>query len=288
MSGSKYPATPLQCGRFRLNVAQTDAALVMGILNITPDSFSDGSDFTDVATAMQHAEAMVREGAAIIDVGAESTRPGADAVSAEDEWARLAPLLPALVKLGVPISVDTYKPETMRRAIDAGCDMINCIAGFRRPGAIDAVKDSNVALCVMHMQGEPQSMQLAPSYQNVVHEVLSFLRDRVLALAQAGIAHERMVLDPGYGFGKRAEHNLALLKHQRDLQGLGLPLLVGLSRKNTLGLIVNRPAKERLAASIAAALFAVEQGARIIRVHDVAATVDALKVWHALSAGKLQ
>ncbi len=260
----------------------------MGILNVTPDSFSDGGSFIEPAQALRHAEQMMRDGVDLIDIGAESTRPGAAALSEDQEWARLAPLMPELIKMGVPISVDTYRPQTMRRAIDAGCDMINCVAGFRMPGAIETVVQSNAGLCVMHMQGEPQSMQANPAYDNVTHEVLAFLRARVEALTQTGIAQERIVLDPGYGFGKTAEHNLQLLKHQRDLLGLGLPILAGLSRKNTLGLIVNRPAKDRVAASVAAALFAALHGARILRVHDVAETVDAIKVWRACEAGTIE
>jgi dihydropteroate synthase len=278
----------LQCGPYRLNLGEQARPLVMGILNVTPDSFSDGGDFSEPAQALRHAEQMLHDGADLIDIGAESTRPGAAALSEDQEWTRLAPLLPALIKMGVPISVDTYRPATMRRAIDAGCDMINCVAGFRMPGAIEAVAQSHAGLCVMHMQGEPQFMQANPFYNNVTHEVLAFLRARVEALMHAGVVLERIVLDPGYGFGKTAEHNLQLLKHQRDLLGLGLPILAGLSRKNTLGLIVNRASKERVAASVAAALFAAQQGARILRVHDVAETVDALKVWRACEAGTMQ
>jgi dihydropteroate synthase len=279
--------TTLHCGRFKLDVSENSRALVMGILNVTPDSFSDGGAFTDTSTALKHAQQMLREGADIIDIGAQSTRPGAQDMSAGEEWARLAVILPELMKLKVPISVDTYQPSTMKLAIEAGCDMINCVAGFRVPGAIDAVAKAQVALCVMHRQGEPRDMQTKPTYDNVTHEVATFLGNRAMALLDAGIKRERIVLDPGYGFGKTAAHNLTLLKQQRELCALAYPILVGLSRKNTLGLIVNRPAQERVAASVAAALYAVKQGARIVRVHDVAQTVDALKVWHAIETGTM-
>jgi dihydropteroate synthase len=277
----------LQCGRYMLDLSQSARALVMGILNVTPDSFSDGGAFVDVKAALTQAQRMQSDGADIIDVGAESTRPGAQEMSAEQEWARLAPLLPELIKLGVPISVDTYHPSTMKLAIAAGCDMINCVAGFRMPGAIDAVAQANVALCVMHMQGEPRHMQSHPAYAQVTNEVMTFLSHRASALLHAGVTQARIVLDPGYGFGKTAAHNLTLLKQQRELCALGYPILAGLSRKNTLGLIVNKPAPERVAASVAAALFAAQQGARIVRVHDVAQTVDALKVWQAIETGTI-
>lgn len=277
----------LQCGRFKLEVGQQSRPLVMGILNVTPDSFSDGGEHFDVRQALGHAERMVKDGADIIDIGAESTRPGAQAISPDEEWRRLLSLLPKLIKLGVPISVDTYHPLTMKRAIDAGCDMINCVAGFRAEGAIAAVAKSEVGLCIMHMQGTPQSMQTSPCYEDVIAEVSGFLQERAVALVAEGVSENRIVVDPGYGFGKTAAHNLALLHRQAQLLGLGFPILVGLSRKNTLGLIVNRPAKERVAASIAAALFAVTRGARIVRVHDVAETCDALKVWRVCETGKI-
>jgi dihydropteroate synthase len=282
------PKQTLSCGRFKLEVGATARPLVMGILNLTPDSFSDGGAFDELAAALAQAQRMVDEGVDIIDIGAESTRPGAPPVSHEHEWARLAPVLEQLVKWQVPISVDTYKTETMRKAIELGCDMINDVAGFRAPGAVEAVARSSVGLCVMHMQGEPQSMQRDPQYADVTREVSDFLQTRAEVLLAAGVASDRIVLDPGYGFGKTAAHNLSLLKQQSALLSLGYPLLAGLSRKSTFGLIANKPANKRLAASLAAALFAAQQGARILRVHDVAETLDALNVWRACESGKIQ
>jgi dihydropteroate synthase len=281
------PEHKLHCGRFTLEVGALARPLVMGVLNLTPDSFSDGGAFVELPAALAQAQAMVSDGVDIIDIGAESTRPGAPAISHEQEWARLAPVLEALVKWQVPISVDTYKTMTMRKAIETGCDMINCVAGFRAPGALEVVANSAVALCVMHMQGEPQTMQREPHYGDVVTEVHNFLQARVQALQAAGVALNRIVVDPGYGFGKTAEHNLSLLKQQSALLALGLPVLAGLSRKSTFGLIVKRPANQRLAASLASALFAAQQGARILRVHDVAETLDALNVWRACESGKI-
>jgi dihydropteroate synthase len=278
----------LCCGRFTLEVGAQARPLVMGILNLTPDSFSDGGAFIALPQALAQAQKLRDEGADILDIGAESTRPGATKLSHGQEWARLAPVLNELVKWQVPVSVDTYKAATMRKAIDAGCDMINCVAGFRDEGAVDAVAKSSVALCVMHMQGEPQTMQRDPQYADVVHEVRDFLQTRAQVLQAAGVSPDRIVLDPGYGFGKTTEHNLSLLKHQSDLLSLGFPLLAGLSRKGILGLITKRPADKRLAASLAAALFAAEQGARILRVHDVAETGDVLNVWRACESGKIQ
>jgi dihydropteroate synthase len=277
----------LSCGRFTLEVGAQARPLVMGILNLTPDSFSDGGAFVALPQALAQAQKLMDEGADILDIGAESTRPGATKLSHEQEWERLTPVLNELVKWQVPISVDTYKAATMRKAIDTGCDMINCVAGFRDEGAVDAVAKSAVALCVMHMQGEPQTMQRDPQYADVVHEVRDFLQARAQVLQAAGVTANRIVIDPGYGFGKTTEHNLGLLKHQSDLLSLGFPLLAGLSRKGILGLMTKRPADKRLAASLAAALFAAEQGARILRVHDVAETRDVLNVWRACESGTI-
>jgi len=255
---------------------------VMGILNVTPDSFSDGGNYQALEFALGHAEAMIEEDVDIIDIGGESTRPGSPPVSLEDELQRVMPVVYALRDLGPAISVDTYKPQVMREAIIAGVDMINDINGFRAPGAIDAVRDSDCALCIMHMQSDPQHMQLAPSYADVVDEVVAFLRERIDALLEAGIDPRRLCIDPGFGFGKTVEHNYALLKATgRLIEETGMPLLAGLSRKSMIGAVTGKPVERRAAGSVGGALAAVAQGAIIVRVHDVADTVDALKVWQA-------
>lgn len=270
----------LQCGRFGFDLAKRP--LVMGILNVTPDSFSDGGRHHALEFAVEGAEQMIRDGVDIIDIGGESTRPGSPSVPVEEELRRVMPVIYALREMGVPLSIDTCKPEVMREAIIAGADMINDINGFRAPGALDAVRDSDVGLCVMHMQGTPQDMQARPGYADVVAEVIVFLRERADALQAAGVARERVTIDPGFGFGKSVEHNVTLLRGISDMQHeLGLPVLAGLSRKSMIGAITGRPLGERLAGSLGGALAAVAQGARIVRVHDVAETVDALKVWQA-------
>ncbi len=254
----------------------------MGILNVTPDSFSDGGNFHALEFAISRAEQMIADGVDIIDIGGESTRPGIPPVPLDEELRRVMPLIYALRDCGKPLSIDTYKPEVMREALIADADMINDINGFRAPGAIDAVKDSSAGLCVMHMQGEPQTMQQQPAYGDVVAEVSTFLRQRVGALEAAGVEHDRLCIDPGFGFGKDVGHNYALLRNTRRLiRELGLPLLAGMSRKSMIGAITGKPLDQRLAGSIGAALAAAAQGAMIIRVHDVAETVDALNVWHA-------
>ncbi len=269
----------LQFGRFGFNLQGTQA-LVMGILNITPDSFSDAGQYQHLEFAISRAEQMMLDGADIIDIGGESSRPGAPPLPLQDELARVMPVLYALRDCGKPLSVDTYKPEVMREAILAGADMINDINGFRAPGAIEAVRDSDCALCIMHMQSVPQTMQDQPQYEDVVREVIDFLRERIDTMTAAGIAPERLCVDPGFGFGKTVEQNYALLRATRQLRSeLGLPVLAGLSRKSMIGAVTGRPVEQRLAGSVAGALAAVAQGAEIIRVHDVAETVDALKVW---------
>jgi dihydropteroate synthase len=270
----------LQCGRFGFVL---DArALVMGILNTTPDSFSDGGRFQSLEFAVSRAEEMVSEGVDMIDIGGESSRPGAPAVSLEQELSRVMPVLYALQDMGKPLSVDTYKPVVMREAILAGADMINDINGFRAPGAVEAVVDSDCALCVMHMQGSPQNMQQNPVYGDVVAEVTAFLRERVDVLLAAGIERERICVDPGFGFGKTVEHNYALLRNIGKMQHeLGLPVLAGLSRKSMIGAVTGKPVEQRLAGNLGGALAAIAHGARIVRVHDVVETVDAVKVWHA-------
>jgi dihydropteroate synthase len=254
----------------------------MGVVNVTPDSFSDGGRFLDPQAAVARARALVEEGADILDIGAESSRPGARGVSADEELARIAPVLEGLRDCAVPVSVDTTKPEVMRAAIAAGASMINDIGALRSPGALEAVAGSDAAVCLMHMQGEPRTMQREPRYGDVVAEVSAFLAERAAAAEGSGIARERIVVDPGFGFGKTVAHNFELLRRLDRIVALGLPVMAGWSRKSTLGAITGRGEGDRLAASLAAALLAVERGARIVRVHDVAATRDALRVLAAL------
>jgi dihydropteroate synthase len=274
----------LQCGRFRLPLMSRP--LVMGVLNVTPDSFSDGGQFFQLEFALEHAEAMLAQEVDLIDIGGESSRPGAQSLSVDEEMRRVLPLVYGLRDHGRALSVDTCKPEVMREAILAGADMINDIHAFRAPGAIEAVRDSDCALCIMHMQNQPATMQQQPHYIDVVQEVIAFLRERIACLTQAGVARERLCIDPGFGFGKTLAHNVTLLQHLSEIQSaLDLPLLAGLSRKSMLGAITGKPISDRLAASIAAALAAVHAGAKIVRVHDVAQTMDALKVWRAAHPG---
>lgn len=270
----------LQCGRFGFDL---DARpLVMGILNVTPDSFSDGGRFQSLEFAVSRAEEMIAEGVDLIDIGGESTRPGSPAVPLDEELRRVIPAVYALRDLGKPLSIDTYKPEVMREAILAGADMINDINAFRAPGALEAVADSDCGLCVMHMQRSPETMQQSPEYTDVVGEVVDFLRERVDAMVAAGIDRKRICIDPGFGFGKTVEHNYALLRNIGKMQQeLGLPVLAGLSRKSMIGAVTGKPLEQRLAGSLAGALAAQAHGARIVRVHDVAETVDAFKVWQA-------
>jgi dihydropteroate synthase len=254
---------------------------VMGILNVTADSFSDGGRVGRDA-ALAHARRMTAEGARIVDVGGESTRPGAMPVDEADELARVIPVVETLAREGVCVSVDTMKPAVMRAALDAGASMINDVRALQAPGALDVVASSGAAVCLMHMQGAPRTMQLRPHYDDVVGEVREFLRERAQACRDAGIAAERIVVDPGFGFGKTLAHNLDLLRNLDDLAQLGYPVLAGLSRKSTIGTITGRDVGGRLAGSLAAALAAAVRGARILRVHDVQETVDALAVWTAL------
>ncbi len=259
----------------------------MGIVNVTPDSFSDGGRLASTAAALRHCEQLRNEGADILDIGGESSRPGAQPVPLQQELDRVLPVLEGALKLGCPLSIDTTKPDVMRAALALGADIVNDIGALRADDAAAAVRaHPSCGVCLMHMRGEPGSMQQRPAYADVVVEVATFLRERLHALGAVGIAADRIVLDPGIGFGKSAEHNIELLKRQPELLALGRPLLVGWSRKSTLGAITGRAVAERLAASVAAALAAVQYGARVIRVHDVAATTDALKVWR--SAGLCQ
>ncbi|AKJ68716.2 dihydropteroate synthase [Pandoraea thiooxydans] len=268
------------CGRFNLDLSRP---LVMGILNVTPDSFSDGGRFIARDSALRQAEQLLAEGADIIDIGGESSRPGSDALPLEQELERVIPIVESLRECGVPLSIDTYKPAVMRASLAAGADMINDIWGFRQPGAVDAVAGSQCGLCVMHMLNDPLTMQSAPSYRDVAAEVGQFLAMQASMLEAKGIARSRICVDPGFGFGKTLEHNLTLLGRLDELAHGSWPVLVGMSRKSMLGQLTGRKMPtERLAASVAAALCAAERGAFIIRVHDVAPTVDALKVWQAV------
>ncbi len=272
----------LQCGNFRLAL---DRPLLMGVVNVTPDSFSDGGHHFRSDAAVAHARRLIDEGADLLDIGGESTRPGAAPVSLDEERRRVLPVLEALAAAGVPLSVDTRKPELMGEAAEAGAAMINDVNGFEAPGALAAVAGSDCAICIMHKQGDPQTMQRAPQYGDVVAEVHAYLQQRAAAAELAGIARERIVIDPGFGFGKTLEHNLELLRRLDTIVALAVPVLAGLSRKSMIGKLTGRDAGDRLAGSIAAALYAVQRGAAIVRVHDVAATRDALAVWRALEKG---
>jgi dihydropteroate synthase len=277
-------ATVLDCNGRPLTL---DRPRVVGIVNVTPDSFSDGGQFADLESAVAHGLRLAEEGADMLDVGGESTRPGAADVSIEDELQRVIPVIEQLIaRTSLPIAVDTSKPEVMRAAVAAGAGMINDVYGLRREGAIDAAAELRVPICLMHMQGEPRSMQDEPHYDDVVGEVHRFLTDRLFACELAGIDRRKVMVDPGFGFGKDLEHNLALLRRLERFSDLGSGVYVGLSRKSMIGAITGHTSPvDRAAGSVAAALIAVQRGARMVRVHDVAATVDALKVWHAVQAG---
>jgi dihydropteroate synthase len=252
----------------------------MGVVNVTPDSFSDGGQFLDPKAAIAHARQLIEEGADILDIGGESSRPGAQAVAEQDELARVLPVLKALKD--VPVSIDTRRPSVMRAVLAEGASMINDIEALEAPGALDAVADSDCAVCLMHKQGDPSTMQKDPRYDDVVGEVKHYLSNRIAACETAGIEPDRITIDPGFGFGKTVEHNLGLLKRLPEIAALGVPVVAGWSRKSTLGTITGRPVTERLAASLAAALLAVQHGATILRVHDVRETRDALAVMQAM------
>jgi dihydropteroate synthase len=273
----------LRCGRFELPL---ERPLVMGVVNVTPDSFYDGGRHFDPSAAVAHARRLVEEGADLLDVGGESTRPGAAPVTAEEELARILPVLEGIAGLGVPVAVDTTKPEVMRTALARGAAMINDVTALAAPGAVELVAGSDAAVCLMHMQGSPRTMQAEPTYADVVAEVRDFLAARAAACVAGGMARSRVVVDPGFGFGKTVAHNLTLLAQLGEIAALGYPVLVGWSRKSSLGRITGRPAEERLAGSVAAALIAVQRGARIVRVHDVAATRDALAVLAAVKGAE--
>ncbi len=271
----------LDCAGHRLSL---DRPRIMGILNVTPDSFSDGGRYAQMQAAIEHARAMVTAGADLIDVGGESTRPGAEPVTLEEELRRVIPVLSALrAEVVVPLSIDTSKPEVMRAAVDAGAGLINDVNGLRAPGAMAAVMASGAAVCIMHMRGTPRSMQQQPQYEDVVAEVSAFLAGQAAALRAHGVAAQRIVLDPGFGFGKTFEHNVALFRQLPDLVALGYPVLVGVSRKSMIGKILGgRPVTDRPLGSVVAAVLAARAGAHILRVHDVAETADALAIRAAL------
>lgn len=268
----------LNCGSYRLDLSQPR---VMGIINVTPDSFSDGGRFMLRDAAIIHAEKLIKDGADILDIGGESTRPGAAVVGIPEELDRVMPVIEALKGCGVPLSIDTLKAEVMRAAIEAGIHMVNDVNALLAPDALTVVAASKAGVCLMHKQGQPATMQQQPQYDSVIDEVLLFLQDRVRAAEEAGISRERITVDPGFGFGKTLQHNLQLLRNLQRFASLGMPILAGLSRKSMLGMITGRDIDERMASSLAAALIAVDKGARIVRVHDVRETVDAIKVWQA-------
>lgn len=272
------PPNHWQCGRYTLAL---DRPLVMGIVNVTPDSFSDGGKHLDRRAAIMAARQMLEEGADILDIGGESTRPGAKPASLSEELDRVLPVIEALSGEGVPLSVDTQKPEVMRAAIAAGASVVNDVNALQAPGALAAVAASQAGVCLMHMQGTPGTMQSDPRYDDVLVEVREFLIDRADACDAMGIARARIVIDPGFGFGKTLAHNLTLLRDLDRFLETGYPVLVGLSRKSMLGALTGRDVQDRLAASVAAALLAAHKGAKILRVHDVRETVDALKIWQA-------
>ncbi|WP_310625742.1 dihydropteroate synthase [Limnohabitans sp.] len=268
-----------QTSRFRMDLSQPQ---VMGIVNVTPDSFSDGGQHATTRAALAHCEQLLKDGAQILDIGGESTRPGAPAVSLEDELARVLPVVREAVRLNVPISIDTYKPALMQAVLDAGADIINDVWALRQAGAQQVVAaHARCGVCLMHMHGEPQTMQTLPMDGTAIQPVLAFLKHQAQALQALGVAHERIALDPGVGFGKTVAQNFELLTHQESLLALGYPLLVGWSRKSSLGAVTGCEVADRMVPSVAAALLAVERGAHLVRVHDVAQTVQALKVWQA-------
>jgi dihydropteroate synthase len=269
----------LNCGPFSLDLTRP---IVMGIVNVTPDSFSDGGRHFSASRAIEHGLQLMQEGAGILDVGGESTRPGAASVGEQEELDRVLPVIEGLRETGLPISIDTYKPAVMRAAIAAGACLVNDVNALLAPGALEVVAGTDAGVCLMHKQGDPHNMQSKPSYTDVVAEVGAFLMERLHACSAMGIPRDRLVVDPGFGFGKSLEHNLALLRRLAEFGHLGVPVLAGLSRKSMLGSITGQPVEQRMPASVAAALIAVQRGARIVRVHDVRATCDALAIWQSV------
>jgi len=282
MVNTNLPAT-WRCGRFLFDFSKRKRPLVMGILNATPDSFSDGGKFRTATDAIAQAELMIKSGADIIDIGGESTRPGATPVALQEELDRVLPVIEALKHCGVALSIDTYKAETMRQALRAGVDCVNDIWALRQEGAINSVlESSDCGIVLMHMQRDPVTMQFNPEYKDVVTEVIAFLQERTDSLMDAGIDKDRIAIDPGFGFGKSLEHNLQMLAHFDLFLKLNYPVLAGVSRKSMLGKVTGKQTNERVAASIAAAVMAADRGAKIVRAHDVSETVDALKLWEAV------
>ena len=276
--------TTWRCGRFLFDFTKRKRPIVMGILNATPDSFSDGGKFRTPKDAIAQAESMIAYGVDLIDIGGESTRPGAEPVELQEELDRVLPVIEALKDCGIPLSIDTYKAETMRQALNAGVDFVNDIWALRQNGSIDAVLESNhCGVVLMHMQRDPLTMQFNPDYQDVIVEVKQFLKDRAELLIFKGVDRKRIAIDPGFGFGKSLDHNLKMLANFAEFSSLGFPVLAGISRKSMLGKVTGKDTNERVAASIAAAVMAADRGANIVRVHDVAETVDALKLWEAIN-----
>ncbi len=273
-----------ECHGKLLDLSLSTPPKVMGILNVTPDSFSDGGLFLSTDKALQQAQQMIQDGAAIIDVGGESTRPGAAAVTVQEELDRVIPIIESIQQeCIIIISIDTSKPEVMREAVKAGAGMINDVRALREPGALEAANETGVPVCLMHMSGEPRTMQEKPEYTDVVHTVKSFLQERISCCEAAGIPGDVLLIDPGFGFGKTVDHNLQLVKNLYEFTELGKPILMGVSRKSSIAALLDRPANERLAGSIAMATLCCQYGANIIRAHDVAATVDAVKIYHAVT-----
>jgi dihydropteroate synthase len=282
MTKQNQPAT-WRCGRFLFDFSRRTKPLVMGILNATPDSFSDGGRYRTAKDALAQAEKMIGSGVDIIDIGGESTRPGAEPVNLQEELDRVLPVFEALKDCGVPLSIDTYKAETMRQALKAGADCVNDIWALRQEGSVEAVLESDsCGIVLMHMQRDPQTMQFNPEYEDVNREVIHFLKERYELLIQKGVDQSRIAVDPGFGFGKNLEQNLTMFANFKDFTGLGIPVLAGISRKSMLGKITGKDTNDRVSSSIAAAIMAADRGAKIIRVHDVPETVDALKVWEAV------
>ena len=281
---SEMPTT-WRCGRFLFDFAKRRRPVVMGILNATPDSFSDGGKFRTAQDAIAQAELMIKGGVDLIDIGGESTRPGAQPVELQEELDRVLPVIEGLKDCGVPLSIDTYKAETMRQALRAGVDCVNDIWALRQEGAVDAVLESkDCGIVLMHMQRDPQTMQFNPEYHDVLAQVMQFLKERAELLTAKGVEKNRIAIDPGFGFGKSLEHNLSMLKHFDQFSQLGYSVLVGISRKSMLGKLTGKDTHQRLAPSVAAAIMAADRGARIVRVHDVLETVDALKLWEAIAS----
>ena len=277
--------TTWRCGRFLFDFTQRQYPIVMGILNATPDSFSDGGMFRTPQDALAQAERMIANGVDLIDIGGESTRPGAEPVALQEELDRVLPVIEALKNCGVALSIDTYKAETMRQALHAGVDCVNDVWALRQEGAVNAVLESNnCGIVLMHMQRDPLTMQFDPEYQDVIAEVSTFLNERAQVLIKAGVEANRIAIDPGFGFGKSLEHNLNMLKNFADFSKVGFPVLAGISRKSMLGKLTGKNTNERIVPSVAAAIMAADRGARIVRVHDVPETVDAFKLWGAIQA----